>query len=77
MRGRQEISVQVEGFDRYYFALHPENNSANPWFREFWQQKFFCQFLVSKEEKNNVDVRVCTGKENLTFEYVQVCVLPL
>ena len=31
---------KIPGFRKYYTALHPENNTMNPWFREFWQQKF-------------------------------------
>ncbi|XP_071495537.1 metabotropic glutamate receptor 1-like [Diadema antillarum] len=29
-------------FDPYWFGLNPENNTRNPWFREFWQEKFKC-----------------------------------
>lgn len=44
----------------------------NPWFREFWQQKFGCQFAVSKEDKNNENIRICTGNEDLDKEYKEV-----
>uniref|UniRef100_A0A8C2VBY9 Glutamate metabotropic receptor 3 n=1 Tax=Chinchilla lanigera TaxID=34839 RepID=A0A8C2VBY9_CHILA len=29
-------------FDRYFRALSPATNLRNPWFREFWEQKFQC-----------------------------------
>lgn len=35
-------SPYVHEFDEYYFNLHPENNTRNPWFREFWEHKFNC-----------------------------------
>lgn len=35
-------SPYVHEFDDYYFSLHPENNTRNPWFREFWEHKFNC-----------------------------------
>ncbi|KAK5967706.1 hypothetical protein GCK32_009699, partial [Trichostrongylus colubriformis] len=60
---------KVPGFREYYSRLNPENNTMNPWFREFWQQKFGCQFAVSKEDKNNENIRICTGNEDLDKEY--------
>ncbi|VDK47531.1 unnamed protein product [Cylicostephanus goldi] len=60
---------KVPGFRAYYSQLNPENNTINPWFREFWQQKFGCQFAVSKEDKNNENIRICTGNEDLDKEY--------
>ncbi|CAD6184781.1 unnamed protein product [Caenorhabditis auriculariae] len=60
---------KIPGFRQYYTSLHPENNTMNPWFREFWQQKFNCQFAVSKEDKNNENIRICTGQENLDDNY--------
>ena len=35
-------SPYVESFDQYYFSLHPDTNTRNPWFREFWQFRFNC-----------------------------------
>ncbi|XP_068109109.1 metabotropic glutamate receptor 2 [Hyperolius riggenbachi] len=29
-------------FSKYFQALHPFNNTRNPWFREFWENKFHC-----------------------------------
>ena len=35
-------SPYVQEFDQHYFSLHPDNNTRNPWFREFWQHRFNC-----------------------------------
>lgn len=42
---------KIPGFRQYYTALHPENNTMNPWFREFWQQKFKFVFKLKKKPK--------------------------
>ncbi|VDN50893.1 unnamed protein product [Dracunculus medinensis] len=62
-------SPNVDWFDDYYFSLKPETNVLNPWFREFWEEKFKCQLTVPKDD---LITKVCTGKENLTMNYKQV-----
>ncbi|XP_043835102.1 metabotropic glutamate receptor 2 isoform X1 [Dromiciops gliroides] len=37
-------SYPISDFATYFRALDPWNNSRNPWFREFWEQKFGCSF---------------------------------
>ncbi|XP_045062429.1 metabotropic glutamate receptor 3-like, partial [Coregonus clupeaformis] len=32
----------VPAFNRYFLSLDPINNHRNPWYREFWEQKFQC-----------------------------------
>lgn len=32
----------VPEFNRYFLSLDPVKNRRNPWFREFWEQKFQC-----------------------------------
>jgi hypothetical protein len=61
-------SPNVETFKPHYFSLNPINHTKNPWFREFWQQKFKCQLTVPKDD---TVTPVCTGKENLTTNYEQ------
>ncbi|TKR93574.1 hypothetical protein L596_008000 [Steinernema carpocapsae] len=61
-------SPKVESFDSYYFSLHPDNHTVNPWFRDFWQQKFKCQLTVPKDD---LETHVCSGNENLTMNYEQ------
>ncbi|KAM4582227.1 metabotropic glutamate receptor 2 [Fundulus diaphanus] len=35
-------SYQIPHFNQYFTALHPYNNTRNPWFREFWENQFQC-----------------------------------
>ncbi|KAG9509397.1 Metabotropic glutamate receptor 5, partial [Fragariocoptes setiger] len=35
-------SSYVYDFDSYYFSLNPLTNLRNPWFAEFWEQRFKC-----------------------------------
>ncbi|KFQ56451.1 Metabotropic glutamate receptor 3, partial [Pelecanus crispus] len=35
-------SHPVKEFDRYFQSLSPYNNRRNPWFKDFWEQKFQC-----------------------------------
>nr|KAF6335204.1 glutamate metabotropic receptor 2 [Pipistrellus kuhlii] len=37
-------SYPIGDFAAYFRGLHPWNNSRNPWFREFWEQRFGCSF---------------------------------
>ena len=32
----------MEGFDAYMGSLTPDNNTRNPWFREYWETFFGC-----------------------------------
>uniref|UniRef100_A0A2K5DZM4 Glutamate metabotropic receptor 2 n=1 Tax=Aotus nancymaae TaxID=37293 RepID=A0A2K5DZM4_AOTNA len=37
-------SYPISDFASYFQSLDPWNNSRNPWFREFWEQRFRCSF---------------------------------
>uniref|UniRef100_A0A8C6FVR4 Glutamate metabotropic receptor 2 n=1 Tax=Moschus moschiferus TaxID=68415 RepID=A0A8C6FVR4_MOSMO len=37
-------SYPINDFASYFQSLDPWNNSRNPWFREFWEQRFRCSF---------------------------------
>uniref|UniRef100_A0A673TI12 Glutamate metabotropic receptor 2 n=1 Tax=Suricata suricatta TaxID=37032 RepID=A0A673TI12_SURSU len=37
-------SYPISDFASYFQSLDPWNNSRNPWFREFWEQRFSCSF---------------------------------
>lgn len=57
-------SPYVHSFDPYYLSLRPENNSRNPWFREFWESRFNCVLAPIEDETNATDRRpTCTGKQ--------------
>lgn len=32
----------VPAFNRYFLSLNPSKNQRNPWYREFWEQRFQC-----------------------------------
>uniref|UniRef100_A0A5S6QBM5 G_PROTEIN_RECEP_F3_4 domain-containing protein n=1 Tax=Trichuris muris TaxID=70415 RepID=A0A5S6QBM5_TRIMR len=58
-------SPPVPHFEKYYFSLTPENNKRNPWFIDFWEEKFNCSY----QKYTRFYQRRCTGKENVTFGY--------
>lgn len=41
-------SPYIKTFDDYYFTLNPFENHRNPWFREFWEDKFHCKMPAEK-----------------------------
>ncbi|KAG5684310.1 hypothetical protein PVAND_013545 [Polypedilum vanderplanki] len=41
-------SPYLHSFDEKYFNLDPFENSRNPWFREFWEDKFHCKMPVKR-----------------------------
>lgn len=49
-------------FREYFTALRPETNSYNPWFREFWEDRFKCT-LPRREDSLKILKyhRWCTG----------------
>uniref|UniRef100_A0A7E4WCF0 G_PROTEIN_RECEP_F3_4 domain-containing protein n=1 Tax=Panagrellus redivivus TaxID=6233 RepID=A0A7E4WCF0_PANRE len=61
-------SPKVEKFEPYYFHLDPHNHTVNPWFRDFWQQKFKCMLTVPKDDTTT---KQCSGKESLKVNYEQ------
>ena len=36
-----QVPVNKE-FEEHFLSLHPSNNSANPWFNEYWEEMFNC-----------------------------------
>lgn len=52
-------SPHVPEFDNYYFSLNPFNNTRNPWFTEFWQQKFDC--YIEGESRMSSYTTPCKG----------------
>lgn len=41
-------SPYITSFDDYYFGLNPFDNFRNPWFREFWEDKFHCKMPANR-----------------------------
>ena len=60
------VTVELEyrnmkGFDQYIESLTPKTNTRNPWFDEYWEEKFHC-FLnknYSKEIIESQTYRIC------------------
>ena len=57
-------SPPLEDFDKHYLSLKPDNNNRNPWFREFWQQKFECYLPGTQGERQYPTP--CTGELGTT-----------
>ncbi|XP_075975715.1 metabotropic glutamate receptor 5-like [Anticarsia gemmatalis] len=60
-------SPYLADFDAHYLALSPHNNTRNPWFQEFWEQKFGCSLAAEPPR----GVRRCSGSESLAANYTQ------
>jgi len=43
-------SPYMHSFDDYYLKLDPFENHRNPWFREFWEDKFHCKMPPDKQQ---------------------------
>ncbi|XP_023310174.1 metabotropic glutamate receptor 1 [Anoplophora glabripennis] len=41
-------SPYVSSFDSYYWALKPQSNTRNPWFKEFWESRFSCTYYFEE-----------------------------
>ncbi|XKL62464.1 hypothetical protein PGB90_002297 [Kerria lacca] len=54
-------------FDEYFLSRNLTNNQRNPWFEEFWENRFNC----SANPYSNSYSRICTGNENLKESYEQ------
>jgi hypothetical protein len=76
-QARGSISIRIHSpnvtdFEDYYFNLNPYTNSRNPWFREFWQQRFNCTMredyngsTISGKISETAPTRgECTGTED-------------
>ncbi|OCT87248.1 metabotropic glutamate receptor 3 [Xenopus laevis] len=53
-------SHPVKEFDKYFQSLTPYNNHRNPWFKDFWQQKFQCSL-----QNKNQQVKFCDKRLNI------------
>ena len=53
-------SPEIYDFDEYYFRLGPYTNSRNPWFQEFWQERFRC--YIDGDDRDPRYTDKCTGQ---------------
>ena len=58
---------KVKQFDHYFRRINPMTNTRNPWFIDFWQQKFKCQ-LGSAEDDNISKTCVHNNLDESTHE---------
>ncbi|CAL1293064.1 unnamed protein product [Larinioides sclopetarius] len=65
----------IEGFDKYFKSLKPNQNIRNPWFREFWEKQFDCVFRKDTEDLRKQ--KLCTGNEDLGEFYRQEVLVPM
>ena len=56
-------SPDIVSFNDYFLQLRPDSNTRNPWFKEFWEEKFKCDLpgVHSKQVFNTS----CTGDVEL------------
>ena len=53
-------SPDIDTFNDYFLNLRPETNERNPWFKEFWEEKFQCK--LSPSTPNPKTLPLCTGE---------------
>lgn len=64
-------SPSLKSFDDYYFALNPFENDRNPWFREFWEDKFHCKMPLERAKATTPTTVIdssSTAAEETDFE---------
>ncbi|XP_078679227.1 metabotropic glutamate receptor 3-like isoform X1 [Branchiostoma floridae x Branchiostoma belcheri] len=60
-------SKPIKAFNKYFKNLTPDLKNRNPWFNEYWEDKFFCRLPYTKRE--NSSFPVCDiGLTNKKFE---------
>ena len=57
-------SPRVDSFDKEYFALKPDKSTLarNPWFQEFWENRFNCTLLPSALAYSS-QRKICSGSK--------------
>ncbi|KAM7310733.1 metabotropic glutamate receptor 2 isoform X2 [Ixodes scapularis] len=48
----------LQGFDQYFNQLTPDNNVLDPWFPEYWEEKFQCRLPEFQETPFNSQFRL-------------------
>ncbi|XP_053575730.1 metabotropic glutamate receptor 3 [Bombina bombina] len=61
-------SHPVREFDKYFKSLNPNNNYRNPWFKDFWQQKFQCSLQNKIPHAKACDKRLHINSSNYEQE---------
>lgn len=61
-------SQPIRPFDRYFQSLNPYNNHRNPWFRDFWEQKFQCSLQNKHNHRRPCDKHLAIDSSNYEQE---------
>ncbi|XP_078530313.1 metabotropic glutamate receptor 3 [Lissotriton helveticus] len=61
-------SHPVKEFDKYFKSLNPYNNYRNPWFKDFWEQKFQCSLQNKTPHVKACDKRLHINSSNYEQE---------
>ncbi|XP_068406571.1 metabotropic glutamate receptor 3 isoform X1 [Eschrichtius robustus] len=61
-------SQRVRPFDRYFQSLSPYSNHRNPWFRDFWEQKFQCSLQNKHNHRRPCDKHLAIDSSNYEQE---------
>ena len=64
-----------DDFDEHFLSLHPSNNSANPWFNEYWEEIFNCSLVgqtgvESCDQENQTQSRENGFRQNSFVPFV-------
>ena len=60
-------SKKIEDFDEYMFGLSPENNTRNPWFRDYWQKLTGCLHRNGSQKRASAGVKLCDKNVSLRY----------
>lgn len=61
-------SQPVRQFDHYFQSLNPSNNHRNPWFQDFWEQKFQCSLQNKRNHRRACDKHLAIDSSNYEQE---------
>nr|XP_034983474.1 metabotropic glutamate receptor 3 isoform X2 [Zootoca vivipara] len=61
-------SHPVKEFDRHFQSLTPYTNHRNPWFKDFWEQKFQCSLQNRKPHRKTCDKHLSINSSNYEQE---------
>ncbi|CAH2275658.1 metabotropic glutamate receptor 3, partial [Pelobates cultripes] len=61
-------SHPVKEFDKYFKSLNPSINHRNPWYKDFWQQKFQCSLHNKVPHLKTCDKRLNINSSNYEQE---------
>ncbi|CRL04842.1 CLUMA_CG017895, isoform A [Clunio marinus] len=62
-------SPYLKSFDDYYFSLDPFENHRNPWFKEFWEDKFQCKMPL--ERVTTTTTRTTTESSSTSSDFFE------